>query len=141
MNEQSLRIGDPMPQFKNLPGVDGKEHSSDEFKSPLVILFSCNHYPYVQAYEDRMIAFQRDYPDIRLVAINSNEVENYPEDSFEKMVERAKAKRFNFPYLRDEDQSVADAFGATHTPQFFLFDNERKLRYSGKMDDNWKEPE
>ncbi|MEW6510140.1 MAG: thioredoxin family protein [Bacteroidota bacterium] len=133
-----------MPPFRNLPGVDGKSYSSGDFKDKaLVIVFSCNHCPYVQAYEDRMIAMHREYHPrgVALVAINSNEEKNYPEDSFDNMIKRAAQKGFPFPYVRDEDQKVADAFGATHTPQFFVFDAARKLRYSGKMDDNWKEPD
>ena len=144
MNKNTLRIGDLLPLFRNLPGVDGKDYSTGDFKNDiLVIVFSCNHCPYVQAYEDRMIAFQRAYGSkrVQLVAINSNDQENYPDDSFGKMIERAGKRSFNFIYLRDEDQSVADSFGATHTPQFFVFDKGRKLCYLGKMDDNWKEPE
>ena len=145
MQNQTLRTGGLLPKFHDIPGVDGKGHSDGEYSAEkvLVVVFSCNHCPYVQAYEDRMVSFQRDYAakGVRLVAINSNETENYPEDSFEEMVKRAKKKGFNFPYLRDDDQTVARAFGATHTPQFFAFDGERKLRYSGKMDDNWQHPE
>jgi thiol-disulfide isomerase/thioredoxin len=144
MKGQPLRIGDTLPLFDNLYGVDSKSYSSDDFKSNiLVIVFSCNHCPYVQAYEDRIMALQRDYSTkgVQLVAINSNDERNYPDDSLAKMVERAKGRGFNFFYLRDEDQLAADSFGATHTPQFFVFDKERKLRYSGKMDDNWKEPQ
>jgi thiol-disulfide isomerase/thioredoxin len=137
-----LKISDKMPVFKNLPGVDDKQYSSEVFadKKILVIVFSCNHCPYVKAYEERMIAFQKIYGDkgVQLVAINSNQTKNYPEDNFDEMVKNAKKKHFNFIYLRDDDQAVADAFGATHTPEFFLFDEKRLLRYHGKMDDNWQ---
>lgn len=142
MHGETLRIGDPLPEFTGLPSTDGRSYSVSDFTEPvLVVVFSCNHCPYVQAYEDRMMDLVRRYggTGVRLVAINSNETANYPEDSFDKMVERAKARGFNFPYLRDDDQSVAASFRATHTPQFFLFDRDRKLRYSGKMDDNWKD--
>ena len=145
MPEATLKLTERLPEFRNLPGVDGKSHSWKEYsdKNILVVVFSCNHCPYVRAYENRMIALQREYgpKGVQVVAINSNDTKNYPEDSFDKMVLRAKEKGFNFPYLRDEDQSVAEAFGATHTPQFFIFDGERKLRYSGRMDDNWEHPE
>lgn len=145
MKEVKLNIGDILPAFNKLPGVDGKNYNIDDFtnKKVLVIVFSCNHCPYVKAYEQRMIAFQRDYAEkgVQLIAINSNETVNYPEDNFEEMVKNAKMKNFNFIYLRDEDQSVADAFGATHTPEFFVFDEKRRLRYHGKMDDNWQNPE
>jgi len=144
MNSTELSINDLMPALSDLRSTDGKNYSSADFSDGklLVIVFSCNHCPYVKAYEDRMIALQRDYisKGVQLIAINSNDEYNYPEDRFEKMVERARLKHFNFPYLRDEDQSVAAAFGATHTPQFFVFDTNRKLCYSGKMDDNWEHP-
>jgi len=143
MAGKSLHINDPMPGLGNLPGTDGNQYSTKSFadRKILVIIFSCNHCPYVQAYEDRMIALQGQYSKkgVQLVAINSNETQNYPEDNFDEMVKRAKQRGFNFPYLRDENQSVAEAFGATHTPQFFVFDEKRMLRYSGKMDDNWKD--
>ena len=143
MPGQQLSIGQTLPHFAGLRGVDGKPHSDSEFKQGvLIVVFSCNHCPYVQAYEDRMMDFQREYTGkgVELVAINSNEEKNYPEDSYDEMVKRAGMRKFNFPYLRDADQLAANAFGATHTPQFFVFDRERKLRYSGKLDDNWKVP-
>ncbi len=154
MKTDKLKINDKIPEFKNLPGVDGKNYSSADFlnKKILVVVFSCNHCPYVKAYEERIIAFQKQYADkgVQVVAINSNETKNYPEDNFDEMVKNAKKKNFNFIYLRDDDQLVADVFGATHTPEFFVFsagsgsapggDEERKLRYHGKMDDNWQNP-
>ncbi|MFQ5980157.1 MAG: thioredoxin family protein [Candidatus Heimdallarchaeota archaeon] len=143
MSVKELGIGSPAPNF-SLPGVDGSEYSLESFanKKILVIIFSCNHCPYVRAYEDRMVALQRDYvtKGVALVAINSNETKNYPTDSFEHMVERAEEKGFNFPYLRDETQAIADAYGAERTPHLFVFDESRALRYIGAIDDNWKEP-
>lgn len=140
---RTLELGDAAPDF-SLRGADGRTHTRDGFKDKqvLVIIFSCNHCPYVQAYEDRMIAIQRDYQDraVQLVAINSNEDRYHPEDSFERMVERAQSKNFNFPYLRDASQDVAKAYGATHTPHLFVFDRDRRLRYTGKIDDNWQNP-
>lgn len=145
MSTETLSIGSTVPEFHNLPAADGKKYSPKDFddKKILVIVFSCNHCPYVQAYEDRMIAFQRDYggKGVQLVAINSNETKNYPEDNYEEMVRRAKKREFNFAYLRDEDQSVASAFGATHTPEFFVFDEKRTLRYRGRFDDNHQNPQ
>lgn len=139
-----LRIGDPAPGF-SLPGVDGRTWDLDGFsdKAVLVVVFSCNHCPYVQAYEDRLVAIQRDYAarGVQLVAINSNDDRTYPEDSFEHMMARAKAKGYNFPYLRDASQQVARAYGATHTPHLFVFDRARRLRYTGKIDDNWQRPD
>lgn len=143
MSPSRIGTGSYAPDF-NLPGVDGKSYSLDSFKGAkvLVVIFSCNHCPYVQAYEDRLIAIQRDFSDqqVSLVAINANETQNYPEDNFPKMVLRAKQKGFNFPYLRDETQAVADAYGAHYTPEVFLFDSERRLRYTGRIDDNWQNP-
>jgi peroxiredoxin len=97
----------------------------------------------VQAYEERIIAIQNEFEKdgLQVVAINSNDDVKYPDDSFEEMQKRAEDKKFNFPYLRDETQDVAKAYGATHTPQIFLFDEKRKLKYEGKIDDNWQEPE
>jgi peroxiredoxin len=145
MQETLLRLNDTLPRFDDLPGADGKSYSSSDFdgKPILVVVFSCNHCPYVKAYERRMIDLQREYAPkgVQLIAINSNETKNYPEDRFEEMVRHAKEMKFTFPYLRDEHQTIAGAFGATHTPQFFVFDRERTLRYLGKMDDNWQHPE
>jgi peroxiredoxin len=139
-----LRLGDIAPAFA-LPGVDGGTCDLEGFagKEALVIIFSCNHCPYVQAYEDRLVAVQRDYADrgVQVIAINPNDDAGYPEDSFVKMVERAKSKQFNFPYLRDASQAVAKSYGATHTPQLFVFDRRRRLAYTGKIDDNWQRPE
>jgi len=142
MATDKLVIGSKCPHF-NLPATDGKNYSLDSFsdKKILVVIFSCNHCPYVQAYEDRIIEIQNDYKDVlSIVAISSNETVNYPEDSFEKMKERAEQKGFNFPYLFDETQDVAKEFGATHTPEIFLFDEDRKLAFHGKIDDNWQDP-
>ena len=138
-----LKIGSKLPEF-NLPAVDGKNYSPASFNSNkiLVVMFTCNHCPYVQAYEDRLIKLQSDFKDkgVIFVAINSNDEKNYPEDSFENMIKRAKEKGYNFPYLRDKTQEIARNFGAIRTPEIFTFDKERTLRYHGEIDDNWKEP-
>lgn len=137
-----MNVGGQAPAF-SLPGVDGKTHSLDSFKDAkaLVVVFSCNHCPYVQAYEGRMIETQADYAakGARFVLINSNDASAYPEDSFDAMKDRAKEQRYNFPYLRDESQAVAKAYGATHTPHLFVFDAARRLAYTGKIDDNWQD--
>ncbi len=128
----------------NLPGVDGKNYSPNDFadKEVLAVIFSCNHCPYVRAWEDRMIQIQRDYADkgVQLIAISSNDPEQYPDDSFPKMKERAQEKGFNFPYLFDETQEVARAYGAERTPEVFVFDRDRRLRYHGAIDDNYEDP-
>ena len=104
----------------------------------LVVVFSCNHCPYVRDYEGRMVEIQADYESrgVQLVAINSNDDGTYPQDSYPEMVKRAKEKGFNFVYLRDADQTVVDAYGAVCTPHVFLFDAKRILRYRGRIDDS-----
>lgn len=141
MATDTLRIGSKAPDF-NLSATDGKNYALKSFdgKKGLIIIFSCNHCPYVQAYEERIKQIQEDYRnDIYVVAINSNEDVNYPEDSFDEMKKRAEYKHFNFPYLRDETQQIAKAYGATHTPEIFLFDQKRELVFHGKIDDKWQD--
>ena len=144
MATNNLKINSPAPDF-NLPGVDGKSYSlsSFKYKSIIVVIFSCNHCPYVQAYEERIMDIQNDYEEkgVQILAISSNDAVKYPEDSFEQMIKRAQEKQFIFPFLYDESQSIAKSFGATHTPEVFVFDKERKLKYHGKIDDNWQEPQ
>jgi len=138
-----LRIGDKAVPF-NLPAIDGVNHSLSEYggKDAVVVMFSCNHCPYVRAWEDRMVQIQADYAarGVQLVAINANDATKYPEDSFHKMKERAREKQFNFPYLRDESQEIAKAYGAERTPEVFLFDKTGTLRYHGVIDDNYDDP-
>jgi len=144
MATKTLKTGSPTPDFK-LIGVDDKTYSLNSFsdKDVLIIIFSCNHCPYVKAYEGRIKAIQKDYGSrgVAVIAINSNDDVGYPEDSFEEMKKRAKTENFNFIYLRDEDQEAARAYDASHTPEIFLFDKNRKLAFHGKIDDNWQEPE
>ncbi len=135
----TLEIGEQAPDF-SLPGVDGKTWTLSDFDDAklLIVVFSCNHCPFVVGSEDRMNALYADYrpKGVAMIAINSNEEENHPTDSFDHMVQRAKDKGFGFPYVRDESQQVAKAYGALRTPQFYVFDDDRKLRYTGRMDDN-----
>ena len=134
-----LELGARAPDF-DLPGTDGARHSLKSFDSfpILAVAFTCNHCPYVKDYEERMVAIQDDYlkKGVRLVAINSNDEKAYPEDAFGPMVDRARERGFTFPYLRDESQSVVDAYGAVCTPHVFVFDYERRLRYRGRIDDS-----
>ena len=140
-NTQNLKIkiGDKAPDF-SLPGVDGKVYSLNSFKGRkiLVVVFMCNHCPYVQGSLERIKAVQSDYgiKSLQVVGINSNDEVNYPDDSFEKMIELEKAKKLNFPYLRDEDQDIASAYGAQCTPECFVFDEKRVLRYHGRIDNS-----
>lgn len=135
-----LQLGEEAPGFESLLGADGKRYSLSSFRDKpfLVVIFSCNHCPYAQAYEERMISIQRDYQanGVQLVAVNSNDSDKYPEDSYPEMVKRAKRRGFNFPYIRDEDQSVVTAYGGVCTPHVFLFDRLRLLRYRGRIDDS-----
>lgn len=144
MHSKGMPVGTAAPPF-SLPGVDGETRSLDSFSEAelLVVVFTCNHCPYAMASEDRLIELQRDYAGkgVQIVAINPNDAVNYPDDSFEKMKERAADKGFNFPYLRDESQEVARAYDAACTPDIFVFDKDRKLVYNGRIDDNWKEPD
>ncbi|HMB95920.1 MAG TPA: thioredoxin family protein [Tepidisphaeraceae bacterium] len=139
----TLQIGQSAPDF-NLPGVDGKDYSLASFKNAklLVIVFSCNHCPYVVGSEERMKKFYDDYTPkgVAMIAINSNETKDHPTDSFEHMKSHAKEKGFKFPYLRDESQEIAKAYGALRTPHYYVFDQNRKLRYTGRMDDNPRTP-
>jgi peroxiredoxin len=135
----TLTLGAKAPDF-NLPGVDGKDHSLADFKGArfLVVVFSCNHCPFVIGSEDRLKALYAAYKPrgVAWVAINSNETTHHPEDSFDLMKARAKKDRLPWPYLCDESQDVARAYGALRTPHFYVFDRERRLRYTGRMDDN-----
>ena len=135
----TLPLGTRAPAFA-LPAVDGSRRSLDDYADAqaLAVVWSCNHCPYVQAWEGRMKEIQREYAarGVRLVAISSNDADSYPEDSFEEMQRRAEREGFNFDYLYDEDQSVARALGAERTPEVFLFDRERRLVYHGAIDDN-----
>ncbi len=139
----ALSIGEKAKPF-SLPATNGEEYSLASFdgSSLLAVIFSCNHCPYVQAWEDRMVQIQADYEDkgVQLVAINANDASKYPDDDFESMKARANEKSFNFPYLRDESQEVAEAYGAERTPEVFLFDSDRELVYHGAIDDNYDDP-
>lgn len=135
----TLDLGMTAPDF-DLPGVDGKSYSLASFAGAraLTVVFACNHCPHVIGTEERMQQFYADFRDqgMAMVSINSNETDSHPTDSFEHMRQRAGEKGFEFPYVRDESQAVALAYGALRTPHFYLFDGDRKLRYTGRMDDN-----
>lgn len=146
---EAMEIGSPAPDF-NLPGVDGKNHSLGEYQNAniLVIIFTCNHCPTAQAYEDRIKQMAADYQQkgVALVAISPNDPLSvrldelgYADvgDSLEDMKIRAKDKAFNFPYLYDgEDQKVSRAYSPATTPHVFIFDRQRKLRFNGRIDDS-----
>jgi peroxiredoxin len=141
-NSTALNIGDPMPHF-TLPATDGLTIHSQEIKDPvLAVVFTCNHCPYAKAYEDRIIDLAEDFDEegAQFVLINSNDATNYPEDDFVHMQKKAEEKGYPFPYCFDESQAIARSYGALCTPHCFVFDRERKLRYKGRVDDNWEDP-
>ena len=139
-----LHPGDPAPAF-SLPGVDGRAHTLSEFadRKLLLVVFWCNHCPYVQAWEGRMIALGRKYASsgVQVVLINSNDPDQYPDDGFDRMVARATDRSYPFPYLHDPGQSVAHAYGALVTPHPMLFGPDRKLLYQGAIDDHYDAPD
>ncbi len=140
-NSTVLAIGDPLPSF-SLPATDGMTVDSHMIKDPvLAVIFTCNHCPYAQAYEDRLIALANHFDEegVQFVLINSNDATNYPEDSFEQMTVRHDEKNFPFPYCHDESQEVAKAFGALCTPHCFVFNRDRVLKYKGRVDDSWND--
>jgi peroxiredoxin len=133
----------PAAEFR-LPATDGKTYALDDLVGArgTVVAFICNHCPYVKAVIDRMVADARVLMSegIGFVAICSNDEASYPEDSFENMKHFAKAHDFPFPYLHDETQAVARAYGAVCTPDFFGYGAERKLKYRGRLDEGRKTP-
>jgi peroxiredoxin len=136
-------IGSPCPPFQ-LPAVDKKTYDRDMFRDAkvLVVMFICNHCPYVQAVEDRLIKLTHDLQPqhVAVIAICSNDPISYPDDSFVNLQKRALDKKYPFPYLHDITQNVARDFGAVCTPDFFVYDSHRKLAYRGRLDDSWKDP-
>ena len=134
-----LPLGTTAPDFK-LPDTNGKIVSLADFKdkSALVVLFICNHCPYVKHLRSGLAQFGRDYQSrgVGIVAINSNDAENYAEDSPARMKDEVKSAGYSFPYLYDETQTVAKAYHAACTPDIYLFDKNCKLIYRGQFDDS-----
>jgi peroxiredoxin len=142
---QGYNIGDKAADFK-LKNVDGKMVSMADYKDAkgFVVIFSCNHCPYVIAYEDRMIELHNEYAPkgFPIIAINSNDPEVQPQDSYEKMIERAKEKNFPFAYVFDEGQEIYPKYGATRTPHVYLLNkqgNDFIVEYIGTIDNNYKD--
>jgi len=139
--EHGIRI----PTF-SLPGVDGKNYTLDHFKNRrgLLVVFMCNHCPYVIAVHERLSQIARDYADhgISVIGVNSNDPEYREADSFENMKKISIEWKLAFPYVFDETQEVARAFGAVCTPDPFLYENKKGdflLRYRGRIDDSWQD--
>jgi len=134
-----LPLGTPAPDFR-LPDTEGKTVSLSDFKGApaLLVVFICNHCPYVKHIRDGLAQLARDYLSrgVAIAGINSNDVVNYPADSPVMMAAEAKAAGYLFPYLYDETQGVAGAYWAACTPDFFLFDQDQRLVYRGQMDEN-----
>lgn len=129
-----LAPGDAAPEWTDLAGTDGKKHALADLKDKdvVVVVFTCNTCPVAVAYEDRLIAFAKDHPKVAVVAINPN---TGKDDAPEEMARRAKKKEFPFAYLSDPDAAVAKKYGAMFTPEFFVLDKDRKVAYTGAMDD------
>ncbi len=137
-------IGELAPEFE-LPDTDGATWSvPDGAPAPAtVVVFTCNHCPYALAWHDRIAQAARDYADrgVRFLAINANDSDRYPRDSYQAMKERVAAEQWPMPYLRDETQEVARAFGAKTTPDVFVLDSSGRVRYRGAPDGDYEDPD
>lgn len=144
LESKSLPLGTDIIDF-SLPDTDGKLHSPADYSDAkaLVIIFMCNHCPYVKAVQERLIALQASFnnQDVQFIGINANDWNEYPADSPESMKQTIQDWGINFPYLYDESQETAKAYQAQCTPDIYVFDQARKLAYHGRIDDNWQNPE
>lgn len=133
-------IGSIAPSF-NLPATDGKDYSLDSFKDSkgLVVVFTCNHCPYAKAAWPLLVRLANEFKEkgISFIGINPNDEKQYPEDSFEVMKKRVVDWHIDFPYLRDKAQKTAKDYGAVCTPDIYVLDQNRKLFYHGRINDNW----
>ena len=139
-----LELGTPAPAFSLPAAGRGENLSAGDFDGqPLLVMFICNHCPFVKHLREELAAFGAEYErkGLAVVGISSNDAENYPDDSFEKMADEVKDAGYTFPYLYDESQEVAKAYRAACTPDFFLFDRDHKLAYRGQFDDSRPENE
>lgn len=140
----ALELGNTIPKADvKMKNVDGRELSIADVRGEkgTLVIFSCNHCPFVVAWEERIAKLGNEFQKrgVGVIQINSNDPAKVPADSFEAMQKRAKERGFEFPYVVDADSGVARAFGATRTPEVFLFDAEGKLVYHGAIDDNHKD--
>jgi len=145
ISTDGLEVGDTAPDFE-LENVDGKMVSLDDYypdAKGYIVIFTCNTCPFAKMYEERIIALHEAYAQkgLPVIAINPNDPNISPGDSFVKMQNRAKEKGYPFPYLFDEEQTVFPAYGATRTPHVFLLDDERTVHYIGAIDDNAQDPD
>ena len=145
-NPSGYQAGDKAIDFK-LKNIDDKDVSLSDFKEAkgFIVVFTCNHCPFSVAYEDRIVALDKKYAvkGYPVIAINPNDDKSYPDDSFENMKIRSKAKKFTFPYLRDESQEIAKAYGAARTPHVYILSKSGSdliVKYIGAIDDNTENP-
>jgi peroxiredoxin len=134
----TLSIGDQAPAHE-LPDTEGNRHALHEDGATTVVVFTCNHCPYALAWHDRLAGAANDY-DVRFLAVNPNDAQRYPADSYEVMQKRVAEEGWSFPYLRDEEQEAARSFGAKTTPDVFVLDGEGRLRYRGAPDADHRDP-
>jgi hypothetical protein len=138
----TLALSAACPPFE-LPGTDDEMHSLASFdeKKILVVIVSCNHCPYVVAWEPRMVSIANEYlaRGVAFIAVNANDTTTHASDGILPMKQRARERSFPFPYVRDDPQDFVRALGARYTPEVFVFDGERKLRYHGRIDDNHRD--
>ncbi len=144
LNSDPILLGTPAPDF-SLKSVDGKICSLNSFsdKKVLVVMFICAHCPYVLAVEDRLVQLRKNYSEqpVQFVGICANDPTDYPADKPENLKKHADEKDYGFPYLVDDTQEVAKAYGAVCTPDIYVYGADRTLAYHGRIDDSWKEPE
>lgn len=144
LHSTMISLGEPAHDFE-LEGTDGKTYSLNSFvdREILVIIFMCNHCPYVKAVLKRLIDLQNEFSGrgVQLIGINPNDATRYPDDSLANMKMIAKEKGFSFPYLTDPSQETAKKYSAVCTPDLYVYGKERKLLYRGRIDDNWEHPE
>lgn len=143
MESEDLPLGSNMPAF-DLKEAGGTSYSNESFADAraVVLVITCNHCPYAQASWPALTSLQDEFSDrnVQFVAINPNDSEMFPEDSFEKMESYKEKYAINFPYLRDETQELAATLGAVCTPDIFVYDSDHKLYYHGRINDSWNDP-
>jgi len=136
-----MEIGKKLFNFE-LKGTNGRKYNNFTFadRTALVLVITCNHCPYARAYWSRLIKLFNQYEEdnLGIIAINPNDAEQYPADSYNAMKDLAKQLKLPFPYLHDEDQQVTKKLGATRTPEVFVFNSKRELVFQGAIDDNWE---
>ena len=136
-----ISLGDAAPGF-SLPDTDGNDQALADGAPATVVVFTCNHCPYALAWQGRLNEAAREYAErgVRFLFVNPNDGERYPADSFDAMKKRMAEERWPAPYLRDESQDVARAFGARTTPDVFVLDSDLRLRYRGAPDADYRDP-